>query len=59
VDEQEREELLDALTKRLRVEGAPQGVWLVELAQAREHLRFVDGLLRKLVEAIVDGMPPL
>lgn len=58
MDDRERQELLDALVDRLRSEGAPQGTWLVEIAQAREHVAAVDGLLRKLAAAIVEGMIP-
>lgn len=57
--DEEREVLLDALAKRLRGEGAPQGIWLVELAQAREQVVALDSLLRRLSAAIVDGMAPL
>lgn len=58
MNDQEREELLDALTERLRVEGVPGGVWLVELAQARDQLATLDSLLRRLTDAIVGGMAP-
>lgn len=52
MDADEREELLDALTQRLRAEGAPRGVWLVEIAQARQALRAADALLIRLADAL-------
>lgn len=59
MDERERNELLDALVERLNLHGAPQGIWLVEIAQARDQLQAVDSLLRRLYLAIVETMPPL
>lgn len=53
-DDREREELVDLLVQRLQAEGAPQGIWLVEIAQVREALRRADQLLRRLSEAIVE-----
>lgn len=58
VEEREREQLVDSLLDRLRTEGAPQGVWLVEIAQARDQLASIDSLLRRLAAAIVDQMSP-
>lgn len=58
LDSEEREGLLDALMERLRAEGAPAGVWMVEIAQAREQLATIDSLLRRLASAIVDGLSP-
>lgn len=55
----EHEELLAALLERLRSEGAPQGVWLVEIEQVRAALQGADDLLRRLADAIVNGLPPL
>lgn len=35
-------------------------MWLIEIAQAREQLQSIDGLLRRLTSAIVEslGGPP-
>lgn len=52
----EHEPLVAALLERLRAEGAPQGVWLVEIEQARRALQTVDSLLRRLGDAIVSGI---
>jgi hypothetical protein len=54
--EAEHEQLLQALLERLRAEGAPQGMWLIEVAQAREQLQSIDGLLRRLASAIIEGL---
>lgn len=59
MDDEERQGLLNALMERLRSEGAPAGVWLVEIDQARNQLATIDSLLRRLASAIVDGMPTL
>jgi hypothetical protein len=48
---------VDELVERLRSEGAPQGIWLIEIAQAREALQQADALLRRMSSAIVEGMP--
>lgn len=45
--------LLEALIERLRTEGAPAGMWLVEIAQARSALAQTDSLLRRLAEALM------
>lgn len=57
LDEREREEMITDLVGRLRAEGAPQGTWLVEIAQARDQIATVDSLLRRLSAAIIDSMP--
>lgn len=59
MDDREREELLDALIDRLRSQGAPQGVWLVDIAQARQALQAADSLLMRLHDALIDGLSPL
>jgi hypothetical protein len=52
----EHEELLNELLERLRAEGAPQGMWLVEISQAREQLQSIDALLRRLTAAIIASL---
>lgn len=52
VDEQARDEIVEALIERLRVEGVPEGTWLVDIAQARAALREADALLLRLERAL-------
>jgi hypothetical protein len=49
----EREQLVAELLRELRAMGVPEGSWLVELAGARQSLRDVGALLRRLEDAIV------
>jgi hypothetical protein len=51
-------QLLTAIVDQLRLEGAPQGMWLIEIAQARQALQNADGLLRRMSEAIIAGASP-
>jgi hypothetical protein len=58
VDDRERDELVEALIQRLKVEGAPAGTWLVDIAQARRVLSAsyyqVDELLERLQDALLE-----
>jgi len=51
---EEQADLIDALTARLRVDGVPEGVWLLDIAQARQALQNTDDLLLRLSDAIVE-----
>jgi hypothetical protein len=42
-----------ALVDELRAEGAPEGIWLMDIAQVRVALQRADGLLRRMENAIV------
>jgi len=53
VKPEDRADLIDDLVARLRVEGAPSGTWLVDIAHVRKSLRGADDLLRRLQVAIV------
>jgi hypothetical protein len=52
-------DLLDALLERLVAEGAPSGIWLVDIARVRSGLREADALLLKMQNAILAELPPL
>lgn len=56
---EEHEEVIARILEALRIQGVPQGVWLVELEQVRASLRAADDLLRRIYDAILDGLPPL
>lgn len=55
----EHEQLAAALLESLRREGVPQGVWLADIARTREALREADDTLRRLYDAVLQGLPPL
>lgn len=47
------------LVERLAAEGAPSGMWLVDIARVRSALRDADGILLKMQTAILAALPPL
>jgi hypothetical protein len=49
----EEARLADTLIAALEERGVPEGVWLLELEQARLGLRAVDDLLRRLEDAVI------
>jgi hypothetical protein len=53
MEDDDRNELLDALLARLKEEGVPQGTWLIEIALVREALRAADSVLRRLEDALI------
>jgi hypothetical protein len=53
VDEDERERLVEDLVARLEERGAPAGMWLVSIREARVALQEADGLLRRLEDALI------
>jgi hypothetical protein len=45
--------VVEALIERLREEGAPAGVWLIDITQARRALAGVDDLLYRLEQSLL------
>lgn len=62
MDENDRsnpqERIVDDLLERLRSEGVPAGMWLVDIARVRQSLQDADSLLRRLAEAILENLGP-
>lgn len=62
MDEREREQIVEALVERLRIEGVPEGTWLVDITATRQALRdafgVADDLLGRLQDALVDALRP-
>lgn len=51
-----QQELLEALRQLLRDEGAPAGVSLLDVMRVRRSLAQADSLLRKIQDALVEGL---
>lgn len=49
-------DLLQHLMAHLRAAGAPQGMWLAEIAQVRRALAEADATLRRMEQAIKDAI---
>jgi hypothetical protein len=47
------DDLVELLISRLEQRGAPSGLWLVEIAEARRALQKADDVLRRLQDAII------
>lgn len=54
MDDQEREELLDALVERLRDEGLPAGKRLFDVMRARRALALADDVLQVIERELLD-----
>jgi hypothetical protein len=53
MDASERAQLVRDVADALAERGVPQGTWLIDIGRAREDLRRLDELLRRLESAIV------
>lgn len=52
LNERDREDLIDELVARLRIDGVPKGAWLFDIGRVRAALREADELLLRLERAI-------
>jgi hypothetical protein len=50
---EEREQLAREVIEQLRVQGVPEGAWLLDIEEVRRSLHEADELLRRLKEAII------
>lgn len=48
MDDRDRQELADALIERLRSDGVPRGVWLVDITTVRQRLRLAQDQAERL-----------
>jgi len=53
MDEKERQELVSELLARLRAEGVPGGMWLLELERVERSLADSLAVVRRMTDAIV------
>jgi hypothetical protein len=56
MDASEREQLVRDVVDALAERGVPQGTWLADIGLAREDLRRIDDLLRRLEGALVGAV---